>query len=222
MAAFEVIQYANNLAEKHKLEPQNDLVGALLDGAVAGEALTQEEFCWFFVLLLVGGNESTRTVTAQGMRLLIEHPEQLQYLADNPDKIASATEEILRYNTAFTTMRRTALVDTQIGNQKIAKGDKVVLHYHCVNHDEAIFGADASEFDVTRPERMPDLYNQHRAFGIGQHFCIGSHLARLELKVMFEEVIPRLRNPQFKEKPQFVRSYFVNAMKQMNITFDAA
>ncbi|CAH0991915.1 Steroid C26-monooxygenase [Sinobacterium norvegicum] len=222
MAAFEVIQYANNLAEQHKANPQNDLVGALLDGAVAGEALTQEEFCWFFVLLLVGGNESTRTVTAQGMRLLMEHPDQLQYLVDNPDKIASATEEILRYNTAFTTMRRTAMEDTKIGNQDIAKGDKVVLHYHCANHDESIFGEDASVFDVTRPERMPDLYNQHRAFGIGQHFCIGSHLARLELRVMFEEVITRLHRPKFKDKPLFVRSYFVNAMKQMNITFDAA
>jgi cytochrome P450 len=75
-------------------------------------------------------------------------------------------------------------------------------------------------FDVTRAERMPDLYNQIRSFGIGQHFCIGTHLARQELRIMFEEIIPRLRNPRFKEDPQFVRSFFVNAMKSMPITFD--
>ncbi|ROS01921.1 cholest-4-en-3-one 26-monooxygenase [Sinobacterium caligoides] len=220
IAAFEVITYANNLAEQHKINPKNDLVGALLDGAVAGEALSQEEFCWFFVLLLVGGNESTRTVTAQGMRLLMENPLQLQYLVDNPDKIAGATEEILRYSTAFITMRRTAMEDIELGGQLIKQGDKVILHYHSVNHDENIFGSDACEFDVTRPERMPDLYNQHRSFGIGQHFCIGSHLARLELRVMFEAIIPRLRNPRLKSKPKFVRSYFVNAMKEMQISFD--
>jgi cytochrome P450 len=75
-------------------------------------------------------------------------------------------------------------------------------------------------FDVTRAERMPDLYNQLRSFGIGQHFCIGTHLARLELRIMFEEIIPRLRNPKFRDQPKFVRSFFVNAMKEMNIRFD--
>jgi cytochrome P450 len=154
------------------------------------------------------------------MRLLMEHPEQLQYLVDNPDKIGNACEEILRYNTAFISMRRTAMEDTELGGQQIKKGDKIVLHYHAANHDELVFGDDAMAFDVTRAERMPDLYNQLRSFGIGQHFCIGSHLARLELKIMFEEIIPRLRNPRIKGEPKFVRSFFVNAMKEMQISFD--
>ena len=155
------------------------------------------------------------------MRLLIENPDQLQYLIDNPDKIGNACEVMLRYNTAFIAMRRTAMEDTQLGGQQVKKGDKVVLHYHAANHDEKVFGEDAMNFDVTRAERMPDLYNQLRSFGIGQHFCIGTHLARLELKTMMEEIIPRLRNPKFKDDPQFVRSFFVNAMKEMNIIFDA-
>jgi cytochrome P450 len=117
-------------------------------------------------------------------------------------------------------MRRTALEDTELGGQQIKKGDKVLLHYHTANQDETVFGDDAMAFDVTRAERMPDLYNQLRSFGIGQHFCIGSHLARLELNIMFEELIPRLRNPKFKDKPQFVRSFFVNAMKELKISFD--
>lgn len=91
----------------------------------------------------------------------------------------------------------------------------MLLHYHAANHDESVFGDDAIAFDVTRAERMPDLYNQLRSFGIGQHFCIGSHLARLELNI-----IPRLRNPKIKGESKFVRSFFVNAMKEMHITFD--
>ena len=220
MASLEVIQYAMNLAEQHRKQPMDNITGALLDAELNGEPLTDDMFGWMFILILVGGNESTRTVIAQGMRLLMEHPDQLQYLVDNPDRIAGACEEILRYNTAFISMRRTAMEDLELGGQQIRKGDKVLLHYHTINMDESVFGDDAMDFDVTRPERMPDLYNQLRSFGIGQHFCIGSHLARLELRIMFEEIIPRLRNPQFAEPPRYVRSFFVNAMKEMRITFD--
>jgi cytochrome P450 len=221
IAAAEVIGYAMNLAAKHKDHPMNNITGALLDGEVDGAHISEEEFVWMFILILVGGNESTRTVTAQGMRLLIENPDQLQYLVENPDKIKDATEEMLRYNTAFTCMRRTAMEDIELAGAEIKKGDKVVLHYHATNHDEKVFGDDAMIFDVRRAERMPSLSKDLRSFGIGQHFCIGSHLARLELQVIMEEVIPRLKNPKFNGEPKFVKSYFVNAMKEMNITFDA-
>jgi cholest-4-en-3-one 26-monooxygenase len=221
MAAANVIAYAMRLAEEHRRNPRKNVLGALLDGDFDGRPLTDEEFGWMFVLILVGGNESTRTVIAQGMRLLMEHPEQLQFLVDNPAAIAAATEEILRYNTAFIAMRRTAMQDIELGGEQIRRGDKVVLHYHTINHDEKVFGEDAMRFDIRRAERMPDLYNQHRSFGIGQHFCIGSHLARLELRVMFEEIIPRLRNPSFAAPVRYVRSFFVNAIKEMRITFDA-
>lgn len=220
LAAMEVIGYAMQLAARHRENPMDNITGALLDAELEGEPVSEDMFGWMFILILVGGNESTRTVIAQGMRLLMEHPEQLQYLVDNPDRIPNAVEEMLRYNTAFISMRRTATEDCELGGQQIRKGDKVVLHYHAANHDEEVFGEDAMDFDVTRAERMPDLYNQLRSFGIGQHFCIGTHLARLELRVMFEEIIPRLRNPRFAAPPKYVRSYFVNAMKEMRITFD--
>ena len=220
LAAMEVIGYAMQLAARHRENPMDNITGALLDAELEGEPVSEDMFGWMFILILVGGNESTRTVIAQGMRLLMEHPEQLQYLVDNPDRIPNAVEEMLRYNTAFISMRRTATEDCELGGQQIRKGDKVVLHYHTANHDEEVFGEDAMDFDVTRAERMPDLYNQLRSFGIGQHFCIGTHLARLELRVMFEEIIPRLRNPRFAAPPKYVRSYFVNAMKEMRITFD--
>jgi cytochrome P450 len=219
-ASVEVLTYALKLVENHKSNPGNIILTSLLDASIDGEALSEAEFQFFFILLLVGGNESTRTVIAQGMRLLMEHPDQLQYLVENPDKIKDAVEEILRYNTAFIAMRRTATEDVEVAGKTIKAGDKVVLHYHSASHDERVFGDDALTFDVRRMERMPDLAKQHRAFGYGQHFCIGTHLARLELKVMFEEIIPRLRNPKFAEDPKYVKSFFVNAIKEMKITFD--
>ena len=218
--AMMFISYAMKLAEEHKSNPKNDIIGALLNGKGSEAGLSDDEFVWFFLMLISAGNESTRTVTSQGMRLLMEHPEQLQYLVDNPDKIADACEEILRYNTAFILMRRTAMQDIELAGHPIRKGDKIIMHYHTVNHDERIFGEDAMRFDVRRAERMPDLYNQHRAFGIGQHFCLGSHLARLELRVILEEVIPRLRNPRLAGKVEYTRSSLVNGIKRMLIRFD--
>jgi len=219
-ASFKVIEYAMKLMEQHKINPKKDIIGALLEGNGKDEGLSDEEFVWFFLMLIAAGNESTRTVTTQGMRMLMENPEQLQYLVDNPDKIPGACEEMLRYNTAFTLMRRQCIEDTEVGGHLIKKGDKVIMHYHTVNHDETIFGADAMQFDVRRAERMPNLYNEHRAFGVGQHFCLGTHLARLEMRVMFEEIIPRIRNPKLVGDIAYTRSNLVNGIKRMHITFD--
>ena len=220
IASFHVIEYAMKLAAEHKENPKDDIIGALLRGTEREEGLDEDEFVWFFLMLIAAGNESTRTVTSHGMKLLMEHPDQLQYLVDNPDKIPNACEEMLRYNTAFILMRRTAMEDVELAGQQIKKGDKIIMHYHTVNQDETIFGEDAMAFDVRRAERMPDLYNQHRAFGIGQHFCLGTHLARLEMRVMFEEIIPRLRHPKLVGDIEYTRSNLVNGIKRMQITFD--
>ena len=219
-ASANVIAYAMSLAEKFRDNPQDNILGALVNGHGGVDGLTEEEFTWFFLLLIVAGNESTRTITSHGMRLLMENPEQLQYLVDNPDKIAGATEEMIRYNTAFIVMRRQCLQDTEVGGQLIKKGEKIILHYHTVNHSEDVFGEDAMKFDVRRPERMPNMYNEHRAFGVGQHFCLGTHLARLEVQIMFEEIIPRMRNPKLQEEVRYTKSNLVNGIKNMRITFD--
>ena len=220
LASLNVITYAMGLREKHRISPLNNIIGTLLDGNGKDEGLDEDEFVWFFLMMIAAGNESTRTITSHGMRMLMEHPDQLQYLVDNPDKIGNACEEMLRYNTAFILMRRTAMEDVELAGRAIKKGDKIIMHYHTVNHDESIFGEDAMNFDVTRAERMPDLYNQHRAFGVGQHFCLGTHLARLEVRVMFEEIIPRLRNPKLVGDVAYTRSDLVNGIKRMHITFD--
>lgn len=219
-ASTEMIMYALELAAKHKANPKDNLLGRLVDGEVDGEPLSELEFGMVFLTLITAGNDSTRTAISQGMRLLMENPDQIDYLIANPDKIENAVEEILRYNTSFITMRRMATDDVELSGKTIKKGEKVVLHYPAINHDEQVFGDDSLVFDVRRAERMPSLYKEHRAFGIGQHFCLGTHLARLEIKIMLEEALPRLRNPKFKGEPNYIKSFFVNGMHDMHITFD--
>lgn len=218
-AAAEIYVYAGELARKHAQKPLTNIVGALLDGQVEDEKLSEEEFQLFFLMLIAAGNESTRSVTAHGMRLLMENPDQLQMLVDDPSLIPDACEEMLRYNPAFVTMRRTVMEDVEVGGVAMAKGDKVLLHWHLINQDESVFD-DPMAFDITRAQRHPELARDHRAFGIGAHYCLGAHLARMEMQIMFEEIIPRLRNPKFAEPVQYVRDYFVNGIKEMKITFE--
>ena len=219
-AAANIYMAAGELAKKHAETPLNNIVGALLDGEVEDEKLTETEFQLFFLMLIAAGNESTRSVTAHGMRLLMENPDQLQMLVDNPELIPDACEEMLRYNPAFVGMRRMVKEDIEVANVKMKKGDKVILHWHSINQDDTVFD-EPLRFDITRSQRMQDdLGREHRAFGIGPHFCLGSHLARMEMHIMFEEIIPRLRNPKFKEPVKYMRDYFVNGIKEMKITFD--
>ena len=220
-ASFEVIAYAMALAAEQRNNPTSTAVQALLNGEVEGEKMSEELFAWMFILIMVGGNESTRTAIAHGMRLLMENPDQLQHLVDHPEDISPAVEEMLRYNTAFIAMRRTATQDVEWNGHNIKKGDKVILHYHAVNHDEDAFGDDAMIFDIHRHKRIPNLRGEIRSFGVGEHFCLGMSLARLEMNIMFEEIIPRLRNAKFAGKTTYMRSYFINTIKAMPITFDA-
>ncbi|HSC76265.1 MAG TPA: cytochrome P450, partial [Pseudomonadales bacterium] len=215
-------EIAMTLAVQHKINPtKGSVLDALLNGVVEGEALNEFEFCTFFLILIAGGVETTRTATSQGMRLLIEHPAELQKLVDDPSLIPDAVEEILRFYPSFNFMQRTAKQDVKIGDMDVKKGDIVRFYYPSVNHQEDVFGADADVFDVTRTRNMPNLRNEHRTFGVGQHFCLGSHLARKELVVMFEELIPRLRNPRLVSAPHNLVSNFIPAIKSMQIAFDA-
>ncbi len=218
--SFEVITYAMALAGEQRSNPTSTVVQALLNGEVDGHRMSEELFAWMFILIMVGGNESTRTAIAHGMRLLMENPDQLQHLVEHPEDISHAVEEMLRYNTAFIAMRRTATEDIVWGGHNITKGDKIILHYHAVNHDEEAFGDDAMVFDIHRHKRIPNLRGEIRSFGVGEHFCLGMSLARLEMNIMFEEMIPRLRNATFAGETTYMRSFFINTIKAMPITFD--
>ncbi|MCB1616887.1 MAG: cytochrome P450 [Pseudomonadales bacterium] len=221
LAAAQLFEIAMGLAANHRANPKEGTVlHALLNGVVEGDNLNEFEFCSFFLILIAGGVETTRTATTHGMRLLMEHPEQLQMLVDNPALIPDAVEEILRFYPSFNYMQRTAREDIKLGDMDIKKGDIVRMFYPSVNHDDEIFGEDAEKFDITRNQRTPNLRNEHRTFGIGQHFCLGSHLARKELNVMFSEIIPRLRNPKLVGQTKNLVSSFIPGIKEMHISFD--
>ena len=212
-ASMQMFGYAMKLAERYRKEPADNLTTALLLHEIDGEKLTEIEYCSFFLLLLVAGSETTRTVTTNGFKALLEHPDQLRRLVANPALVPQAVEEFVRFDPAVHYFRRTATDDTEIRGRKIKKGQKVVMWYPSANRDEDIF-AEPDRFDVGRED------NQHLAFGIGEHFCLGANLARLELVVIFQEMLKRLKNPRLTAPPRRLRSNFVNGVKEMRIAFD--
>ncbi len=207
-----VVLYANALAEKRKEKPEDDLISALLHGEVDGEKLQIPEFDAFFILLSVAGNETTRNLISHGMLLLMEHPDQLKRLLDDPSLVPSAVEEMLRYRPPVMYFRRTATRDTEIRGQKIREGDKVTLWYASANRDEDVF-PDADRFDITRTP------NDHLAFGIGEHFCLGAHLARMEIRVMFEHLLRRMPDLELSGPVEYLRSHFIDGVKHMPVRF---
>ena len=153
------------------------------------------------------------------MRLLMENPDQLEHLVNHPEDIPDAVEEMLRYNTAFIAMRRTVTQDLEWNGYQFKKGDKIIMHYHAVNHDEEVFGDDATRFDIHRKKRMPSLNRELRSFGIGEHFCLGMNLARLEMRIMFEEILPRLRDMRLAGEITYMRSFMISTIKSMPVVF---
>lgn len=210
--AMEVYLYANQLAEQRRQEPKDDLTSVLIHGEVDGERLSEMEFDLFFLLLLVAGNETTRNAISGGMLALINHPDQRARLLADPGLIGTTTEEILRWVSPVNCFRRTVMQDTKIGDQSVREGDKVVMFYPAANRDERVF-KDPNTFDVGRNP------NEHVAFGIGTHFCIGNALARLEIKIMFEELLRRLPDVELAGPVERLRSSFINGIKRMPVRF---
>lgn len=217
-AMMELFAYADVLVENARQNPQDDIIGALLRAELEGEALTADEFRYFLMILILAGNETTRTATSHGLRLFMENPEQFQLLVEKPELVEDAVEEILRFNTPIVCMRRTAMEDIEVGGVGMKAGDKVVMFYQSANHDEYVF-THPDKFDITRPQRE-EVRNAHRAFGVGEHFCLGSHLARLELKVVFSGIIAHLRNPRLAGEISWLKSNFINGIREMRIQYD--
>jgi cytochrome P450 len=211
-ASIEMFMYASKLAELRRGEPRDDLATALLTGDVDGEHLDDLDFNSFFLLLAVAGNETTRTVTSHGMRLLIEHPEERARLLADPALVPTAVEEIVRHNPPVMYFRRTATRDTEIHGQRIRAGDRVTMWYPSANRDEEVF-PDPDRFDVGRTP------NEHLAFGIGEHFCLGANLARLELVCIFDELLRRLPDMRLAAPVRRLRSNFIDGVKEMRVAF---
>ena len=164
----------------------NDVLGLLKRADLDGRPLDVAEIMGFCMTLLVAGNETTRSLISGGMHVLAQHPDQLAELASDPSLIPQAVEEMLRWVTPIQAFGRTAVVDLELGGQQVSDGDFLVLLYASGNRDEAAFGPTASTFDIHR-----DVTPTHVAFGFGEHLCLGASLARLEAKVVFEELLAR-------------------------------
>ena len=212
-AATEMFLYANELAAKKRANPDDDIISALLQAEVDGEKLNDIEFDLFFELLAVAGNETTRNLVSHGMHLLLEHPDQHQRLVDDPSLVDTAVEEMLRYASPVMYMRRTVQSEFELHGETLREGDKVALWYIAANRDEDLFD-DPHRFDVGRTP------NEHVAFGGGgPHFCLGANLARLETRIMFAELLTRLRDVELTGPVQRLRSNFINGIKHMPVRF---
>jgi cholest-4-en-3-one 26-monooxygenase len=210
-AALEVYDYAGKLAERRRAEPADDIVTRLLQPDDTGEVLSPHEFDLFFLLLTVAGNETTRNALSGGMVAFFEHPAQWQRLAADPGLSASAVEEVVRWVSPVNMFRRTAVCDTELSGQRIAEGDKVVVFYASANRDDGVFDA-PEEFDIGRDP------NPHIGFGGGgPHFCLGRHLAALELRVLFEALAKKLPGIKPDGEPSRLRSNFVNGIKHLPV-----
>jgi cytochrome P450 len=205
--AMYAIQFA---AVRREEEPREDLTTLLLETDFNGSYMTDIDFGSFFVQLVTAGNDTTKTMLSSGLRALLDHPDQLAALRADPSLIPSAVEEILRYENPLHYFRRTATADTELRGTKIAAGDKVVMFYTSANRDEDVF-ADSQRFDIRRSP------NPHLSFGIAEHFCLGVHLARLEGRVFFEELLATFPTIELTGEPVRVRSNLNNALKSMQV-----
>ncbi len=210
-AAAELTAYGHTMAERRRGDPRNDLVSKLVHAEVDGQGLTKYEFDNFFSLLVVAGNETTRHSITMGMLALMEHRDAWRRLVEDPSLMPIAVEEMLRWGSVTMNFRRTATRDLELGGQSIRAGDKVVVWFISANRDEDVF-PDPYRFDITRQP------NPHVAFGSGgPHFCLGAPLARMEIRVMFEELLPRLKDIELDGPVSRLRSNFINGVKHMPV-----
>jgi cytochrome P450 len=213
-AGAELAQLVTELGQQRKKNPTDDLTSALINANVDGEQLTESELASFFILLVVAGNETTRNAISHGMKLLTDHPDQRKTWMEDFDALTpTAVEEIVRVASPVIFMRRTATQDTTLGGRPISEGDKLILYYWSANRDEDVFD-DPFGFDVRRDP------NPHVGFGgPGPHFCLGAHLARREITVMFRELFRRIPDIQASGEPSRLRSGFINGIKHLPVTF---
>ncbi|HVV22249.1 MAG TPA: cytochrome P450 [Pseudonocardiaceae bacterium] len=211
-AAVEVFEYGRELARQRRGGDGEDLVSRLVNGhPIDGQPLSANEFDTNFLMLVVAGNETTRHTISHSMLALIEHPDQLRLLRDRPELIPTAVEELLRWASPVYHFRRTATVDVELHGRHIRAGDKVVMWFASGNRDEDVFDR-PYEFDVTRRP------NDHVTFGkSGPHYCLGNNLARLEIRLMFETLLPRLASIELAGDVPRMRSNFVNGIKRLPV-----
>ena len=215
-AQVEMFMYAQALAAERRADPRPDIVTTLLQAEIEGDQLSEMDFNLFFMLLSVAGNETTRNAIAHGMNAFLEHPDQWELLVSDPARhISGAVEEILRWASPVMFFRRNATRDVELGGQTIKAGDKISLWYISANRDESVFD-EPFRFDIARDP------NPHIAFGGGgPHFCLGAQLARLEIRLLFEELARRVPRLEALGEPDRLRSNFIGGIKHLPVRLAA-
>jgi cholest-4-en-3-one 26-monooxygenase len=206
----EIFERCGHMIAQRREHPSDDLTSVLVHAEVDGQKLEEHEIVMGFFLLVAAGNDSTKATYCSGMRALMEDPEQRRLVLDDPSLVPAAVEESLRMFPAFAHFRRTATKDTELGGRQIKAGERVVMWYVSSNRDESRY-EDPDRFDVRRT-------TEHQAFGAGgRHFCLGTALARLELRILFEETLKRFPNIEIAGKPLTVESAFINQLKTLPV-----
>ena len=207
-------EYATNVIADRKTDPKDDLMSVLCHAEVDGDKLTQDELIHESLLILIGGDETTRHVISGGAWQALANRDQWDLLLADPARLETGIEEMLRWVTPIKNMNRTATRDVEFNGQQIHEGDNVLLLYPSANRDEDVF-EDPFRFDVLRTP------NDHVAFGFGTHFCLGNSLARLELRVMFEQLLARLPDLELvsDEEPAYRAANFVSGYESMKVRF---
>jgi cytochrome P450 len=203
-------QYFAEVARDRLAHPTDDLSSLLAHAQLHGEPLPPGDLLGYFGILATAGHDTTSSTIAGGLEALVEHPDQLERLRDDPSLVPAAVEEMIRWVTPVKSFMRTAVEDTELRGQRLSAGDAVLLLYASANRDEDVF-EDPYRFDVARDP------NRHLAFGHGIHFCLGAQLARLETRAFFAELIPRLRSIEITGVPELVKTLFVGGLKHLPI-----
>jgi len=211
-AAAELFQYFAQLVDEKRRRPADDLVSLFTQLEYEGKPLPQQDVLAWCFLIVVAGNETTRNGTSGGMLAFIEHPEELRRLQRDPALLESAVEEVLRWTSPLVHFTRTATEDFELRGKTIREGDVVALFYPSANRDEEVF-ADPFAFRI---DRQP---NRHLAFGIGEHFCLGAHVARIELQIAYKHLLPRLDSVELAGPVERLRSNLVGGIKHLPIRY---
>ena len=213
---MDLFVYMIDAARERRRSPREDLLSAVATGQPNGRLLDDGELGIFGMALLGAGNETTRNAISGGALALMDRPDQRAALLEEPSLIAAAVEEMVRWVSPIKAFARTATRDAEIRGQKISEGDYVVLSYTSANRDEEVYGPTAEELDVRRAGAAP-----HLGFGVGQHFCLGAHLARLEVKILFEELLARLPRFELAGEVKRVRSTLINGIERLPVVFSS-
>ena len=209
---MELVTYFMKVTEDRRKNPREDLCSYIANGKIDGEYLSDADLLGYYIIIITAGHETTRTAISGGLKALLDHPDEMKKLTEDPSLMKLGTEEMIRWTTPVTQFCRVATEDYQIRDTTIKAGDSVGLFYASAGRDEAIF-SDGDEFRV---DRQP---NKHLAFGTGPHLCLGTVLARMEMRIFYKQLLPRIEHMQIIGEADYLQASFVHGIKHLPIRY---